>query len=60
MTKRFCDKCGKEIPKDSTYVQIFADQNIDGKQTRLGKADFCVECFSRFGTDLKEEEKKDG
>ena len=59
MTKRFCDKCGKEIPKDDAYVQVFADQIIGGKQTRLGKADFCVECFSISGTVLKEEEKKD-
>lgn len=60
MTKRFCDICQREIPKGEPFIQLFADQNLDGQQIRLSKLEICTHCFNAISVSIGKEERKDG
>ena len=59
MIKHFCDRCGKEIPKDGqkTYVKV-VDQDVEVPNGMKVEYELCMDCLYKLVDFL--EAKEDG
>jgi len=48
MTKKYCDRCGKEIPKDQGIAEIKLTLKVRVTFEKVEELDLCPECGRLF------------